>query len=292
VFDLRYHVISLAAVFLALVLGILVGVAISDPELANRTELRRQREEIAALNEQLQSAADRSQARDAAERFVDAAYPTVMHDRLAGKKVVVVFVGPIDTTVRNAVSSAVTAAGAADPAVRALAIPLQADAVASELDGAPALAGYRGDDHLGDVGRDLGRELADGGRMPLWDALETTLVAERRGPVAGADAVVVVRTVKPQGGETGTFLRGFYEGLRSATTVVGVEESGAAPASSTLPTFRRAGFSSVGGVDTKLGRLALAVLLAGGAQGNYGVQEDGKVLVPPIAPVEPTTTSG
>ena len=30
-FDLRYHVASLAAVFLALVIGILVGVGISDP---------------------------------------------------------------------------------------------------------------------------------------------------------------------------------------------------------------------------------------------------------------------
>jgi hypothetical protein len=290
VFDLRYHVISLAAVFLALVLGILVGVAISDPELANRTELRRQREEIAALNEQLQSAADRSQSRDAAERFVDAAYPAVMRDRLAGKKVVVVFVGPIDGGVRNAVSAALTDAGAAPAAVRALAIPLQVDAVASELDGSPALAGYRGEDHLADLGRDLGRELADGGRMPLWDALENTLVAERRGPVAKADAVVVARTVKPQGGDTGRFLRGFYEGIRSAVPVVGVEKAGTAV--STLPTFRRAGFSSVGAVDTKLGRVALAVLLAGGAQGSYGVQEDGKVLVPPITPVEPTTTGG
>jgi hypothetical protein len=290
VFDLRYHVISLAAVFLALVLGILVGVAISDPELANRTELRRQREEIGVLNERLQAAADRSQKRDAAERFVDAAYPSVMHDRLAGKRVVVVFVGPIDGSIRRAVSGAITDAGAAAPAVRALAIPLQADAVAAELDGTPSLAGYRGDDHLADLGRDLGRELADGGRTPLWDALETTLVAERRGPVARADAIVVARTVKPQGGDTGKFLRGFYEGVRSAATVVGVDKENAV--ASTLPTFRRAGFSSVGGVETKLGRVALAVLLAGGAQGSYGVQDDGTVLLPTITAVEPATTSG
>jgi hypothetical protein len=203
-----------------------------------------------------------------------------------------VFVGPIDKALRQAVTSAVTAADAVEPAVRALAIPVQVDAVASELGGEPALAGYRGADHLADLGRDLGRELADGGRMPLWDALETTLVSERTRPLAGADAIVVARTVKPQGGATGTFLRGFYEGLRSATTVVGVDKSGATAESSTLPTFRRAGFSSVGAVDTKLGHVALAVLLAGGVQGSYGLQEDGKLLVPPIAPVEPTTTSG
>jgi hypothetical protein len=101
--------------------------------------------------------------------------------------------------------------------------------------------------------------------------------------------VVVARTVKPQGGETGRFLRAFYEGLRAGAPVVGVQQAGSDP--SALPTFRRAGFSSVGSVDTTLGRLALAVLLGGGPTGSYGVQEDGRLLLPPIAPVEPQTTT-
>ena len=35
-FDLRYHVASLAAVFVALIIGILVGVGISDRGLVDR----------------------------------------------------------------------------------------------------------------------------------------------------------------------------------------------------------------------------------------------------------------
>ena len=289
-FDLRYHVISLAAVFLALILGILVGVAISDPELANRTELVRQRDEIAELNERLEAARDRSLERDAAEQFVESSYAAVMDDRLAAERVTLVFVGPVDRDVWGAVDRTLRDAGAPVAPMRALTVPLRADAVATALDGKPALAGYRGEEHLADLGRDLGRELVDGDDMPLWDALETTLVEQRRLRPGEADAVVVVRTAKPQGGETGRFLRGFYDGLQAGATVVGVERGAAEP--SAVPAYRRAGFSSVRGVDSALGRVALAVLLGGGPSGHYGVQEDGKVTLPPIAPVEPQPEAG
>jgi hypothetical protein len=289
-FDLRYHVISLAAVFLALILGILVGVAISDPDLANRTELRLQRDEIDRLNERLEAAEDQSQQRDAAEQFVDSAYGAVMKDRLSGERVALVFVGPVDRGVWDAVDRALRDAGAPVAPMRALTVPVPGDAVAAALDGKPALAGYRGDEHVADLGRDLGREFVDGDERPLWDALETTLVEQRRLPAGEADAVVVVRTATPQGAETGRFLRGFYDGLRAGATVVGVETTRARPTA--VPAFRRAGFASVKGVDTALGRVALAVVLGGGPTGQYGVQEDGKVVLPPISPVEPRPEAG
>ena len=289
-FDFRYHVVSLAAVFLALILGILVGVAISDPELANRTELIRQREQIGDLEEQLQAADDRSRRRDAAERFLELAYPAVMQDRLAGRRVLLVFVGSVDGAIRGAVDRTLEDAGASLAPLRALSMPLRADAVATRLDGLAALAGYRGEDHLADLGRDLGRELVEGGETPLWDALETTLVEQRRGVAGRADAVVLARTVRPQGGETGSFLRGFYAGLRAGAPVVGVEKG--ATESSAVPTFRRVGFSSVYPVDTTLGRVTLAVLLDGGAAGHFGLQDDGRLLLPPIAPIEPDPGAG
>ena len=290
-FDLRYHVVSLVAVFLALVLGILVGVAISDPELANRTELAAQRAEIARLNDRLEDAADRSAGRDAAERFVESAYRTVMDDRLVGKRILLLFVGPVDGTLADAVRRAAVDAGASEPAMRAFALPVSVDAVEAVLDRRPALGGYRGEEQLANLGRDLGRELVEGGEMPLWDALETTLVEQRRGALGPPDAVVVARTVEPQHGDTGRFLLGLYEGLRAGAPVVGVERAAAEP--SAVVTFRRAGFSSVTPVDSTLGRMTLAVVLAGASPGQYGIQPDGRVVVPTIAPVEaPPATSG
>jgi hypothetical protein len=285
-FDLRYHVISLAAVFLALIIGILVGVAISDPGLVDRVEFARRGDEIARLNELVAAAERRADERQAAAQFVEAAYPAVMHDRLAGRRIVVVFVGSIVRDVGDAVNRALQDAG--DPVVRlrALAVPLRLEALDGALDGKAGLAGYRGDEHLADLGRDLGRELVEGGETPLWDAVEDELVQERRGPAAQeADAVVVVRTARPQGGETGRFLLGFYEGLRSSAPVVGVEVSTAEP--SAIPAYRRARFSSIDAIDTRIGKVALAVLLEGEAHGHFGLEGGADAVLPPIAPIEP-----
>lgn len=290
-FDLRYHVISLAAVFLALILGILVGVAISDPELANRTELSRQRERISALEDDLRAANRRADERRAAAQFVEAAYTAVMKDRLAGKRIVVVFVGSVTRELGAAVNRALRDAG--DPVVllRALTVPLRVDAVDAALDGKAALAGYRGENHLADLGRDLGRELIEGGKAPLWSALADELLEQRRGAATKeADAVVVVRTAKPQGGETGRFLLGFYEGLRSSAPVVGVEASTADP--SAIPAYRRARFSSVDAIETRLGKVALAVLLQGEAHGHFGLGDGADAVLPPIAPIEPKPDAG
>ena len=60
-FDLRYHVASLAAVFLALVIGILVGVGISRRGLVDDAERK-------LLNEQIASLQSRARRRDEARR--------------------------------------------------------------------------------------------------------------------------------------------------------------------------------------------------------------------------------
>ncbi|MGH2995876.1 MAG: copper transporter, partial [Gaiellaceae bacterium] len=214
-FDLRYHVASLAAVFLALIVGILVGVALSNPDLVEQTELDLQQEQIARLNEQLDDARSRVDQQRAAESFVDAAYDAVMSDRLAGRQIVVVFVGSVKRGpgLNSAVERALADAGADVVRLRALTVPVDAEALQSRLAGRPALAGYLGEDHLSDLGRDLGRELVEGGETPLWDVLAGDLVAERRGPAQPeADGVVVLRSSGPQAGDSARFLSGLYDG--------------------------------------------------------------------------------
>jgi hypothetical protein len=62
---------------------------------------------------------------------------------------------------------------------------------------------------------------------------------------------------------------------------VGVETS--TTETSAIPAFRRARLSTVDNVDSQIGRVALAMLLAGEARGNYGLAEE--TPVPPIEPV-------
>jgi hypothetical protein len=283
-FDLRYHVASLAAVFLALIIGILVGAGMSGRGLldqAERTNLNRQ---IADLKAELESEQRRSEAHLAAQQFAERAAPAVLADRLAGKGIALVFVGPVDAGVRSAVEGAVQTAGGRVVRLRALAAPMRPDAILAAAAGGSSADEYAGEEGLAALGRDLGREFVAGEETPLWDALMTTLV-EERGPDGRqpADGLVVARTAPPQYGDAADFLRGFYRGLNGPVPSVGVESSTAVP--SAVSIFRRHGLSSVDSIDLPAGRVALVLVLAGGRPGHYGVKDSAEEALPPIEPL-------
>jgi hypothetical protein len=170
--------------------------------------------------------------------------------------------------------------------MRALRVPIDTEELDDALGKRPALRGYVGEARLEDIGRDLARELADGGKTPLWDALTGLLVEERSGPAAPpADALVVARPAKPQAGPTAELLAGLYGGLaRSGVPAVGVEAEGAQR--SAIVAFQRKGLATVDSVETPAGRLALVLLLGGARPGDYGVESTaGDGVLPPIAPI-------
>ena|SRR5919109_1253012 len=292
-FDLRYHVASLAAVFLALVIGILVGVGISGPVDKGKTGLLE--EEVASLRKQLdessQQSTDVSRERQAARTFINETYPALVRNRLRGKQVAVVFVGSVDGGTRSAVSRALTEAGALQLRLRALKVPIDVRQVQGALTAQPAAAGLVGRSQLESLGRVLGEELVLGGETPLWDSLTDALVEERvGGGKAPADGVVLVRTVAPQRAGTSRFLLGLYSGLASAgRPAVGVEQTDAT--TSATKVFSKAGLSTVDDVDTPVGRLALVLLLAGASPGQYGVKDSaGDGALPPLP--SPTASGG
>lgn len=283
-FDLRYHVASLAAVFLALAVGILLGIGVADRGLIDRGREGFLRDENADLRGEIEAANVRVAAAEdrevAASAFVEETYPTIVQDRLVGTRVALVFVGSVDDSVRAAVEDALQDAGGPPLLrLRALRVPTDAAAISTRYGGA-----------IDQLGQSLGREFARGQETPLWDKLSEVLVEERSGPLAvPADALVVVRTAEPQGGDTARLLRGFYEGLASAgVPAIGVETS--AGDGTSVQAFRRANLSTVDNLDTPAGRLALIVLLAGGQRGNYGTgdsADDG--VLPPVPPQAAST---
>ncbi len=289
-FDLRYHVASLAAVFLMLVVGILIGVGISGRGFvddAERTKLEGQiaglKEEVDAANE---TAADFERRQQAAEDFVKSAYPALAAKRLDGKNIAILVLGPVDPTV-SAIERALEEDGDGRVArMRALELPLRLEAVEAAVSAKPELGGYVGEAQLGNLGRDLGRELAAGGETPLWDALESEIVEVRDGRLAEpVDGVIVMRTAEPQAADTSRFLAGIYQGLGSAgVPVVGVEPSRVEQ--SAIPVFQRYRLSTVDGVDTPVGALAMLLALADpDAAGNYGVRDTADRILPPIEPL-------
>ncbi len=275
-FDLRYHVASLAAVFLALIIGILVGVGISDQGLLDKTKKSLLEQRVTDLQARLDQASKRSSSIDreqsAAKTFINETYPVLVSNRLRGKRIAVVFVGSVEGGVRSSVDQALTDAGAQRVRLRALKVPIEPEQLASALASNPDNRSYAGKGRLEVLGRALGEELMLGGETPLWNALTDALVEERAGgSKQAADGVVVVRTAAPQRDGTSRFLFGLYEGLSAAgAPAVGVETSDA-PASA-VNVYGKAGLSSVDDIDKPAGGLALVLLLAGAPSGQYGLK--------------------
>src|SRR5919204_2843870 len=197
-FDLRYHVASLAAVFLALIIGILVGVGIADRGLLDKGTRNLLEHRVADLRKRLDEASQRSALSDreqrAAESYIKQTYPVLVHNRLRGKHIAVVFVGSVDGGINSALERSLADAGAQEVRMRALKMPIDNRQVDTRLAAVQDGRGYIGRKRLESLGRALGEEVVAGGETPLWNALTDTLVEERLGGnKLPAEGVVVVR---------------------------------------------------------------------------------------------------
>jgi hypothetical protein len=304
-FDFRYHLVSLAAVFIALAVGILLGAAISGKLGDAEDALMKDR--VKSMSDQLTQERARSdiieRRSEAAQELLTDAYPALMANRLEGKGFAVLFLGPVDGGVRSALERALTDADAGSP-VRLVALdtPVDPQELDSALQGDELLAQYaEGGDDFGALGEALGSDLIEGDGTPLWTALSSRLIEERSGTTSiPVDGVIVVQTWHEPDSQgdvdqqsrtraTESLFEGLMRGLEnSSLPIVGVQTTGA---EADLALFRQQGVSSVDDVDTLAGRLALALLLQGAQPGHYGVKDsasDG--VTPPIEPV--TTTTG
>jgi hypothetical protein len=292
-FDLRYHVASLAAVFLALVIGILVGVGIASQTTVEESERRVLEQRIADLQRDLESATGDAELlrrqQTASATYIERSYSAVISGRLRGVRVALLFVGQADPDLQEAVTQTLEdASGPGLVRMRALLLPVDADAVTGPIeaeDGA-TLA-------LDDIGRRLGRELVRGGETPFWDALSEVIVeGHLGGNFEEADAIVVAHTARINHAPTARFVSGLYAGLAGAGgPAVGIERTN--ERTSRISVYRAAGLSTVDSVDSPVGRVALAELLRGGTEGQYGLKssaEDG--AVPPIEPLTLAPPSG
>jgi hypothetical protein len=225
----------------------------------------------------------RDQLQQAAGAF-DLAYPAVMRNLLVGKRIAVLFVGHQDGGIRQSVEQTLSDAGA-EPAARviSLSVPVNAQNVDNVLfNKGPQFLKYVGNDKLADLGNALGTEFASGGQTLLWRTLGKQLIGERSGNFRQRiDGVVVVRTAKPQQGDTAHFLEGFYDGVAAAgIPAVGVEKTNTKQ--SAVETFHDHGLSSVDDIDLTTGRAALGLLLAGAAQGKYGTADGADAILPKL----------
>jgi hypothetical protein len=281
--DLRYHVASLSAVFLALIVGILVGVGISGRGFVDKSERRNFENRIAALQgrvDRLSAEKDlTSRAGRAAQAFIEDTYPVLIDGRLARSRIAVVVLGSSGGTTGADVTQALVDAGATTTLYRAVKEPVTLAPLVRALHRLP---GFR---TLPDIGREVGQEWVTGGKTPIADRLSPLIVEEQRGATGRpVDGVVLVEESMPPDPPTERFVSGLLEGLAGGgAPLVGAERASADP--SMIGEWRKiSGMSSVDDVDTPAGKLALAVLLGGAPAGNFGVKQSAGALLPTIEP--------
>ena len=265
-FDFRYHALSLAAVFLALGIGIVLGVTIGD-SLVSETER--------GVRSSLRS--DVVEAREDAERLrddlarrnevIERSFPMLVEDRLAGERAAIVAFGTLPDDVESPVVEAIEAAGGTLDSTTRIDTPPDERALGDAVGGRFEALGSD-EDLLRELGRRVGRSIALGGRVAR--RLRGRLDESFEGDYEGVDAVVVYRDpTEERRADTEVALEeAIVDGLREAGVVVaGVERGDSEP--SQVGFYRDQEISSVDSIDHAAGRAALVFVLDG-ARGSFG----------------------
>jgi copper transport outer membrane protein MctB len=281
-FDFRYHALSLAAVFIALVVGLLLGVAIGDKELVSSAQ-RDLRSSLRADVRHADQQRDEAQARlREQQQFADAAYPILTKDQLRGRRIGLVVLGD-DRAAPDLIRRALQPTGADLSLVAVVRENVELSALADRARGTRYADIAQDDSLLDDLGRRAGIQMVTGGR--LVRQLRTVLLQSLSGDFGGLDGVIVMRpTNGPKDPDTAKRLSELQDGIarglvQTGVKVVGVERRASDP--SQIGWYRDRELSTVANVDEQAGRAATVFVLAG-AQGAYGRGDAAQDLLPPV----------
>ncbi len=289
-FDYRYHALSLAAVLLALAVGVLIGVAIGDSNLVSSaksgivanldSEVDGAHKQVGQLQNQLAEE----------EALASGLYPLAVHGLLSGHNIGLVFLGSSSNEVDGLVRAALAQAGGSLTAVAAVREPLDLKGVEQEATGTryAALAGKPA--LVQRFGELAGRQLVSGGPLvskELLSRVRGSLLSAFDGQLSRLGGLVVMRAepagMSPEQSEaSAAFETGLLNGVAAVgVPTVGVEQTKTEP--SQVPWYEGKNMSSVDDLDTRAGQAALIYALAG-AHGAYGVKPTADSLLPSAIP--------
>ncbi len=300
--DLRYHIVSLAAVFLALAVGILIGTSmVGTPSVEKhirrlRVDFDKVQKEDRRLQGENQDLRQKTRVLETGLRQV---VPQMVRGRLAAKHVAVLSCGRMpDASLLREIKFLLTSAGAAVTSITTFQGNLLPENPSSrkillDATGIEATDLERARRHMAArIVREtlLGR---DPSLVRLLGQYSPGLLLDGDYSVA-ADAAVFLPTASNDAEERalaeGTSIQArIADALREQgiTTVVCETQQSAVPL---IPYFARYNLTTVDGVDTPLGKIALVYALAG-KQGHYGTRPPAAQLLPDLD-TEPATQPG
>ncbi len=278
-YNLRYHIASLVAVFLALATGLLLGTVVVERGYLDKqrttlvaglqSDFAQLRTENAALRRQSQHDRD----------FALQAMPSLIGGTLKGTRFILVTnqganlaLAPVRDALRTAGADVVVATFAS-PGL-GLASPGATAAVAAVLTTLPA-----GQPVTDTVASTIAGEWTSPGADPVSDALVHVRQLAFQGPPPdkGLDGVVLLASWN--GEADPALVRLASEASRAGVHSVAVETLGAPGA---VAGGLSAGLDTVDDVDTPEGALSLAYVLAGKAQGHFGEKPGATAAYPKL----------
>jgi Copper transport outer membrane protein, MctB len=298
-FSARYHAASLAAVFLALGIGILIGSAFGgDVVESTRRNLEGSLEGNldAARNRADELAGELERSNEFAERV----YPAIVGDRLGGEtgqplRIGVVALGGLPDDLAGDIETALEPSGGQLVEVAVVSEPPDFGALGSELQQTRFFDLAENTDTQEAFARGVGRQLMLGGT--LLERVRGLLLSRASGEFGPLDGLIVVRQ-QPDGlegedrSQTGTLEAGILDAATATRfPVVGVEREDTDPSS--IGFLSSHGLSTVDDLDRVAGRVALVFALLG-AEGNFGTKESADRLLPDLltSSLEPVPTGG
>lgn len=271
--DLRYHLISLISVFLALAVGVLLGTALADRGVRDaqiqdiRNDLERQRTLISERDEDISELQQQLSTNEAVIRSMS---ETVVSNRLNGQNIALVSGPWVDEDLAQEVQSSLSTAGA--DVVNVVELP--------EAENFPVEDSSGGEAGLVPEYAAAARQLV----LPQTIGDLSTTASD----LSNLDVVVFLGGGEPPP-EVSRNVIDLVNSAESRMFDVWSEVAGlrvvaaesAAGDYSQVPFFREENLSSVDNVDSPAGRAALVLLISGDTSGAYGVKPTASAPFPP-----------
>lgn len=255
--DLRYHVISLISVFLALAIGVLLGIAMSDREIITD----RLRSEVSGiqrqLDEQQELLSERNEELAQQQGYLEEMSSFMITDSLEGVNVALIR-GPwaSEEVAQDLQNSITSEAGADLTSFVRLPAPSTSEEVAEgAIDPETQYADEARDVLGGDAETPQVVVFVGGGEIP-----------PESGEVAGDSLEAAQRAM-------------FNVLLESGVRVIATEPT--ATPRTEIPFFQDMGLTSVDNVDTEVGQAAVVQAANSFEDGSYGTKPSASALFPP-----------
>jgi hypothetical protein len=279
-FSFRYHAMTLGAVFLALGIGVLLGVAIGENGVVSDASKDLEKSLRGDLNSARSRNADLRRELAIRDDYERQTYEPLVKDLLSGWRIGIVAMGKLRGGYASNVTDAVEPAGAGLDSVSVIKAPLPLGRLASEMKGTKLARLDRSDDQLERFGRRMGRQLVNGG--DLVGRLRHDLFSSSRGEYRGLDGIVYVRDRDGLEGADkqaqDRFESGLLAGIGDSAALVGIETTGTDPSQAGF--FSGHDVPSVDDLDLTAGKTAVVWVFADDAKGKYGVKDSAERLLP------------